>query len=323
MTWLLTGGAGYIGAHVALALKASGRSVVALDDLSSGVPERLPADVPLVRASVLDEDAVRRAVREHRVTGVVHLAAKKAVAESVADPLLYYRENVGGLEVLLRVLRDEGVEQMVFSSSAAVYGMPDVDLITESSPTEPINPYGESKLVGEWMLRDSARAFGLRWASLRYFNVAGAGSDALADTGVNNLVPLVFRALDRGESPQVFGGDYPTPDGSCVRDYIHVADLADAHVAAADWLEGGAAAGTYNVGRGEGSSVLEVLAVTREVTGIDVEPKLVDRRPGDPARLVASAAAIERDLGWTARRDLRDMVSSAWQGWRFVQQPTS
>ncbi len=315
MTWLLTGGAGYIGAQVALALRDAGRDVVVLDDLSSGDEGRLPAGVPLVRASVLDEAAVRSALAGHQVTGVVHLAAKKAVGESVADPLKYYRENVSGFEVLLRAMRDEGVDRMVFSSSAAVYGMPDVDIITEDSPTRPINPYGETKLVCEWMLRDAARAHGLTWTSLRYFNVAGSGEPALADRGANNLIPLVFRALDRGKPPQVFGADYPTPDGSCVRDYIHVGDLAEAHVAAADRLESGGLSGTYNVGRGEGASVFEVLAVVREVTGVDIEPKVVDRRPGDPARLVASAAAIERDLGWTARRDLRDMVASAWEGW--------
>jgi UDP-glucose 4-epimerase len=316
MTWLLTGGAGYIGAHVALALRQAGRDVVALDDLSTGDAGRLPAGVPLVQASVLDEGAVRAALREHYVTGVVHLAAKKAVGESVADPLLYYRQNVTGFETLLGAMRDSGVDRMVFSSSAAVYGMPDVEVLTEDSPTQPINPYGETKLICEWLLRDAARAHGLRWTSLRYFNVAGAGGEVLADTGANNLIPLVFRALDRGEPPQVFGDDYPTPDGSCVRDYIHVSDLADAHVVAAEWLDGDNASGTYNIGRGEGASVFEVLAVVREVTGIDVEPRVVARRPGDPARLVASPERVERDLGWRARRDLRDMVESAWQGWR-------
>jgi UDP-glucose 4-epimerase len=318
MTWLLTGGAGYIGAHVALALRESGRGVVVVDDLSTGEADRLPDDVPLVQASVLDGAAVRSALTEHRVTGVVHLAAKKAVGESVEDPLLYYRENVSGFETLLRAMRDAGVGRMVFSSSAAVYGMPDVEVLTEDSPTQPINPYGETKLVCEWLLRDAARAHGLRWTSLRYFNVAGAGGKALADTGANNLIPLVFRALDRGQPPQVFGDDYPTPDGSCVRDYIHVSDLADAHVAAAEWLDGDNASGTYNIGRGEGASVFEVLAVVREVTGIDVAPRVVARRPGDPARLVAGAERIERTLGWRAQRDLRDMVESAWQGWRAV-----
>ncbi len=323
MTWLLTGGAGYIGAHVALALRASGRDVVVLDDLSTGDPARLPADIPFAQASVLDEDAVRSSLREHRVTGIVHLAAKKAVGESVAQPLLYYRENVSGFETLLRAAVDVGVERMVFSSSAAVYGMPDVDVITEDTATLPVNPYGETKLVCEWLLRDVGRAHGMRWTSLRYFNVAGAGSENLADTGVNNLIPMVLRALDQGQRPRVFGEDYATPDGSCVRDYIHVADLAEAHVAAADRLQGegpqgGDHAEVYNVGRGEGASVKEVLRVVREVTGIDVEPQVVDRRPGDPARLVASPAAIEKDLGWRAERDLRDMVESAWKGWQAM-----
>ncbi|RJK94310.1 UDP-glucose 4-epimerase GalE [Vallicoccus soli] len=315
MTWLLTGGAGYIGAHVAHALRAAGEDVVALDDLSSGVPERLPEGVPLVRASVLDTDAVRAAFREHGVTGVVHLAAKKAVGESVAEPLLYWRENVGGLESLLRVVDEEGVRDVLFSSSAAVYGTPDSDVIVEDGPTAPINPYGETKLVGEWMLRDLATARGTRWTSLRYFNVAGAGSPQLGDTAVANLIPMVFRALDRGEAPKVFGDDYPTPDGSCVRDYIHVADLADAHVVAAQRLRDGGPSAVYNVARGEGASVKEVLAVVREVTGLDVEPEIAPRRPGDPARLVASPAAIERDLGWRAQHDLRAMVASAWEAW--------
>ena len=315
MTWLLTGGAGYIGAHVAVALQAAGEQVVVLDDLSTGEAERVPAGAALVRASVLDEPIVRAALRDHAVTGVVHLAAKKAVGESVEDPLKYYRENVTGFETLLRATVAEGVDRMVFSSSAAVYGMPDTELVTEETPTRPINPYGETKLVCEWLLRDVARAHGLRWVSLRYFNVAGAGSPSLADTGAHNLIPMVFRALDRGEAPKVFGEDYPTPDGSCIRDYIHVGDLAEAHVAAASWL-GGGASGTYNVGRGEGVSVKEVMAVVREVTGLDVEADVVDRRPGDPARLVASPAAIEADLGWAAQRGLREMVASAWEGWR-------
>ena len=313
---MLTGGAGYIGAHVIVALQRAGHEVVVLDDLSTGERDRVPAGVPLVEASVLDGDAVRRALRDHEVSGVVHLAAKKAVGESVAEPLLYYRENVEGFRVLLDAMLATGTDRMVFSSSCATYGSPDVDVITEETPQHPINPYGETKLVCEWMLRDVARATGLSWASLRYFNVAGAGAPELGDTGVHNLIPLVFRALDRGEAPRVFGGDYPTPDGTCIRDYIHVADLADAHVAAADRLEAGGAGAAYNVGRGEGASVKEVVAVVAEVTGRDVTPDVVDRRPGDPPRLVADPTGAQRDLGWRASRDLRDMVASAWEAWQ-------
>ena len=316
MTWLLTGGAGYIGGHIAHALKDAGLGVVVLDDLSSGLPSRVPEGVPLVPTSVLDVDRVSAALREHRVTGVVHLAAKKAAGESVEQPLRYYRENVTGFERLLTAMGQAGVGRIVFSSSAAVYGSPDTELVTEESPTVPVSPYGESKLIGEWLLRDLARAAGLSWVSLRYFNVAGAGAPHLGDTGIFNLIPMVFQALTRGERPKVFGGDYPTPDGSCVRDYIDVVDLADAHLVAARRLEQGSTGEVYNVGRGEGVSVKEVLEVVRRVTGTDLAYDVVDRRPGDPARIVASAEKIGRDLGWHARRGLEDMVSSAWRSWQ-------
>ncbi|MDP9398313.1 MAG: UDP-glucose 4-epimerase GalE [Actinomycetota bacterium] len=320
MTWLLTGGAGYIGGHIAHALKDAGLGVVVLDDLSSGLPSRVPEGVPLVSTSVLDADRVSAALREHRVTGVVHLAAKKAAGESVEQPLRYYRENVTGFERLLTAMGQAGVGRIVFSSSAAVYGSPDTELVTEESPTVPVSPYGESKLIGEWLLRDLARAAGLSWVSLRYFNVAGAGAPHLGDTGVFNLIPMVFQALARGERPKVFGDDYSTPDGSCVRDYIDVVDLADAHLAAARRLEGAGPVGeVYNVGRGEGVSVKEVLEVVRRVTGNPFPHDVVARRPGDPARIVASAEKIGRDLGWHARRDLEEMVASAWQAWQARQ----
>ena len=317
MTWLLTGGAGYIGGHIAHALKDAGLGVVVLDDLSTGLVSRVPEGVPLVPTSVLDTDGVAAALREHRVTGVVHLAAKKAAGESVEQPLRYYRENVTGFERLLTAMGDAGVGRIVFSSSAAVYGSPDTEVVTEESPTVPVSPYGESKLIGEWLLRDLARAAGLSWVSLRYFNVAGAGAAHLGDTGVFNLIPMVFQALSRGQRPKVFGDDYPTPDGSCVRDYIDVVDLADAHVVAAERLadSAGGVGEVYNVGRGEGVSVKEVMEVARKVTGIDFTYDVVGRRPGDPARIVASAEKIGRDLGWHARRDLDDMVTSAWEAW--------
>jgi len=316
MTWLLTGGAGYIGAHIIRAFREVGLGVVVLDDLSTGIRENVPDDVPFVDASVEDATAVRKALREHSVTGVLHLAAKKAVGESVEQPLLYWGDNVGGTRAVLQACLDEGVDRVLFSSSAAVFGEPPVELVTEETPAAPISPYGETKLVGEWMLRDVATATGLRWVALRYFNVAGAGAPELADRSVNNLVPMVFQRLTDGEKPQLFGDDYPTRDGSCVRDYIHVVDLAEAHAAAAQRLDDGPLGEVYNVGRGEGVTVKEVLATMREVTGIDFAVDVVDRRPGDAPSYFADATKIREQLGWTARLDLRDMVDSAWQAWR-------
>jgi UDP-glucose 4-epimerase len=310
MTWLVTGGAGYIGLHVVRALRAGGHGVVVLDDLSTGRGDLV--DAPLVQGSVHDSALLRAIMRDHDVRGVIHLAAKKQVGESVERPLFYYRENVAGLMTLLEVMGECGADVLVFSSSAAVYGMPDVEFVTEQTPTVPLSPYGETKLVGEWLTRDAAVASGIRYAVLRYFNVAGAAAPELADTGVANLIPMVFRRLSAGHPPLLFGDDYPTPDGSCVRDFIHVADLAEAHVAALEHLSGGGANLLLNVGRGEGSSVREVLGMVGSVTGLPSEPEVRPRRPGDPARVVASNEAIRSILGWAARHDLRDMVTSAW-----------
>ncbi|MGW1320155.1 UDP-glucose 4-epimerase GalE [Streptomyces sp. NPDC002426] len=317
MTWLITGGAGYIGAHVAKAMTGAGEKVVVLDDISSGIEARLPADVTLVRGSASDREVLDRVLAEHAVTGVVHLAAKKQVGESVEKPLLYYRENVTGLGVLLEAVVAAGVRRFLFSSSAAVYGVPDVDLITEETPCAPINPYGETKLAGEWLVRATGRAHGISTACLRYFNVAGAAEPELADTGVFNVVPMFFDRLTRGETPRIFGDDYPTPDGTCVRDYIHVADLADAHLAVAAHLDRGTDGGdlTVNIGRGEGVSVRRLAELVGEVTGLPAEPVIEPRRPGDAARAVASAARMTEELGWTARRGMREMVESAWEGW--------
>lgn len=214
MTWLITGGAGYIGAHVARAMSAAGERVVVLDDLSTGVAGRLPAEIPLVRGSLLDREAVDAVLAGHEVTGVVHLAAKKQVGESVEQPLRYYRENLHGLTVLLDAVVAAGVGRFLFSSSAAVYGVPDVDLITEGTPTVPINPYGETKLAGEWLVRATGRAHSIATGCLRYFNVAGAARPELADTGVFNIIPMFFDRISRGEAPRIFGDDYPTPDGT-------------------------------------------------------------------------------------------------------------
>ncbi|WP_306316631.1 MULTISPECIES: UDP-glucose 4-epimerase GalE [unclassified Streptomyces] len=320
MTWLITGGAGYIGAHVARAMTDAGERVVVLDNVTSGVPARLPESIPLVRGSALDTELVARVCAEHEVTGVVHLAAHKQVGESVEKPELYYRDNVGGLAALLETVAAAGVRRFVFSSSAAVYGNPDIpvtDLITESTPTAPVNPYGETKLAGEWLVRAAGQAHGMATVCLRYFNVAGAAAPELADIGVYNVIPMVFDRLTRGEAPRIFGDDYPTADGTCVRDYIHVADLAEAHLAAARRLSASDAGGdlTLNIGTGQGASVRELIDVIADVSG-DRTPALVEpRRPGDAPRAVGSSALAERELGWKAQRGVREMVESAWAGW--------
>ncbi|MFC4496065.1 UDP-glucose 4-epimerase GalE [Streptomyces ovatisporus] len=338
MTWLITGGAGYIGAHVARTMMEAGERVVVLDDLSAGVPARLEGTEPwpvLVRGAVSDRRLLDRTFEEHEVTGVLHLAARKQVGESVERPLHYYRENVHGLTVLLEAVVDAGVRRFVFSSSAAVYGTPDVDLVTERTPCVPMNPYGETKLTGEWLVRATGRATGMATACLRYFNVAGAARPELADTGVFNIVPMFFDALTRGEAPLIFGDDYPTPDGTCVRDYIHVQDLAEAHLAAARHLGAEPAASgaagtsgapgeargrdlTVNIGTGRGVSVREMADLVAEITG-KREPaaRVAPRRAGDPARVVASAELAAKELGWTARHSVRDMLTSAWEGWRL------
>jgi UDP-glucose 4-epimerase len=317
MTWLLTGGAGFIGAHVVRSLQGSGRDVVVLDDLSTGLARKVPAGVPLVQADVCDRDAVAGVLRAHAITGVIHLAAKKAVGESVARPHHYYRENVDGALALTEAMVSEGVTRFVYSSSAAVYGSPDVDVVLESTPTLPVSPYGETKLVGEWIGRDLAVAAGLSVVALRYFNVAGAGGDDLGDVGAFNLIPMVLRAHTRGERPQVFGDDYPTPDGTCVRDYIHVVDLADAHVAAAARTEADEPGfAVYNIGRGVGSSVREVLASVSTAMGLELDVEVTARRAGDPPRLVGSVDLARAELSWTASRDLDAMTTSAWAAWQ-------
>ncbi|WP_314411919.1 UDP-glucose 4-epimerase GalE [Streptomyces sp. DSM 40484] len=316
MTWLITGGAGYIGAHVVRAMTEADERTVVYDDLSTGLSERVPDGVPLVVGSTLDGERVARALRDHAITGVVHLAAKKQVGESVELPLHYYRENVEGLRVLLQAVTAAAVPSFVFSSSAAVYGMPDVDLVTEQTPCVPINPYGETKLAGEWLVRAAGRAHSLSTACLRYFNVAGAATPELADVGVFNIVPMVFEKLTAGEPPRIFGDDYATPDGTCVRDYIHVVDLAEAHVAAARRLA--AAPGTdltLDIGRGEGVSVRRMIDRITEITGHTLAPTVTPRRPGDPARVVASAERVASELAWKAKYGLDDMITSAWEGW--------
>ena len=321
MKWLITGGAGYIGAHVVESTLATGREVIVLDDMSTGIFSRLSQGIPLTQISLQDSDAVQKVFQTHSISGVLHLAAKKRVGESVERPDYYWQENVVGLQNLLGAMQAHNVKNFVFSSSAAVYGQPEVPpgtLITEETPCAPINPYGATKLEGEVLSRAMAESDGLKVAALRYFNVAGAGRPELGDQDIFNLVPIVFDALERGEQPIVFGDDYATPDGSCIRDYVHVQDLADAHIAAMDFVEKSDAGFTaINIGTGSGASVFEVLAMIQDVTGISVDPIIGKRREGDPAALVADVSFAKDVLGWQSSRDLRDIVTSAWDAWQL------
>lgn len=314
MTWMVTGGAGYIGSHVVRAFGEVGIPAVVLDDLSSGHRGFVPQDVPFVEGTILDTALVTDALRTHGVTGVVHLAGFKYAGVSVQRPLHTYDQNVTGTVHLLDAMTAADVRRIVFSSSAAVYGTPDVDLVTEDTPTAPESPYGESKLIGEWLLRDQARAADLHHTSLRYFNVVGSGTPDLYDTSPHNLFPLVLDALAEGRTPRINGDDYPTPDGTCVRDYVHVADLAASHVAAARALaEGRELRPVYNLGSGDGVSVREIMTAMANATGRTFDPEIAPRRPGDPARIVASGEAAARDLDWVMRHTLTQMVASAWE----------
>jgi UDP-glucose 4-epimerase len=320
MTWLITGGAGYIGAHVVLETMKSGRDLVVLDDLSTGVATRLPSGIEIERVTLTDADAVESVFARHNFNGVLHLAAKKKVGESVERPDYYWQENVGGFQNLVDALSRHAVKNLVFSSSAAVYGAAEIEpgrTISEIEKCSPINPYGLTKLEGEIISEALSVSDGFKVAALRYFNVAGAGNPELGDQFAFNLVPIVFEAIDAKLSPNVFGNDYSTPDGSCIRDYVHVQDLAEAHISAMDLVESiqpGFEA--INIGTGVGASVFEVLSMIQDVTGIELNPEIVDRRSGDPAALVADVSKAKEILGWQSRFQLRDIVESAWQAWQ-------
>lgn len=322
---LITGGAGYIGAHIARLLRERGDDVVVVDDLSSGDQVRL-GDTPLVSFDLAATGAVDRlieTIERYSVESIVHMAARKQVGESVAHPAIYFRDNIGSLANVVEASALTGVKRLVYSSSAAVYGIPSGAPVTEDAATEPINPYGETKLVGEWLVRDAAVAHGIRSVTLRYFNVAGAGWDDLGDPNVQNLVTIAIDRTVRGLAPVVFGDSFDTPDGTGVRDYIHVMDLAEAHLAALDVLaaaavDGPVAASVYNVGTGRGASVREVLAGLASASGEDLEPIIDPPRPGDPPSVVADPSRIAEELGWRSTRTLEDMVDSAWRAheWR-------
>ncbi|MGD0062403.1 MAG: UDP-glucose 4-epimerase GalE [Streptosporangiaceae bacterium] len=315
MRVLVTGGAGYIGSVVAAQLITAGHEVTVLDDLSTGFADAVPAGAIFVKGTLRDCAAE---VLSDGTEAVLHFAAKSLVGESVADPAKYWSNNLGGTIALLEAMREIGVRRLVFSSTAAVYGEPERTPITETDPTRPTSPYGASKLAVDTTLSEFARLHGFGAVSLRYFNVAGA--QQIADgrwlgerhNPETHLIPNVLAGVTDGRRVEIFGEDYPTPDGTCVRDYIHVADLADAHLRALAAARPGQHS-IYNLGHGTGFSVREVIEVCRDVTGADIAVDVAARRPGDPAVLVASSAKIQAELGWHAQRDLRAMAADAWE----------
>ncbi len=317
MSWLVTGGAGYIGSHVVRAFRDAGEQVVVLDDLSTGRANFVPEGVPLVETSLLDTEAVRSALVDHEATGVVHIAGYKYASESVHRPLYTWRQNVEGTASLLHAMEEVGVRTLVFSSSAGIYGSPTVEVVTETTPDAPTSPYGESKLAAEVLIRAQASATAdterpLRQTSLRFFNVIGSHGEVY-DASPYNILPRVFTGLLEGQAPVIYGTDYPTPDGTCIRDYICVSDVAHAHLAAAHALgEGQPLEQVYNLGSGRGTSVKEMMDAIVEVTGTELRPTIGPRRRGDPARIVADGTLATRDLGWSMYHPIQDIVASAW-----------
>lgn len=317
MSVLVCGGAGYIGSHNVHALLDRGESVVVIDNLQTGHREAVPAAATFVEGDIRNPAALDAIFREHSIDAVLHFAANSLVGESMTVPLKYFDNNVHGMQILLEAMVRHGVNAIVFSSTAAVYGEPSVVPITEDAPTSPTNPYGESKLIMEKMMRWVRQAHGTRFVSLRYFNVAGAredGSIGEAHNPETHLVPIMLQVpLGQRDSLTIYGDDYSTPDGTCIRDYIHVLDLADAHLLALDHLRSGGEGGIFNLGNGQGFSVREMLDAARRVTGHAIPITMGARRAGDPARLVAAADKAREVLGWTPRfMDIEQVIKSAW-----------
>jgi UDP-glucose 4-epimerase len=316
MTILVTGGAGYIGSHMVHELVDAGEPIVVLDNLSTGFRFLIPSAVPFVAGSTGDRELVAKTIQRYGVDAIIHFAASIVVPDSVRDPLSYYRNNTMNTCALLEVAAETGVKQFIFSSTAAVYGNPEQVPIREDAATAPISPYGTSKLMSEIMLHDAGKAYGLRFVVLRYFNVAGAdpkGRTGQATPQATHLIKVACEtALGKRLKIDVFGTDYPTPDGTCIRDYIHVSDLARAHSAALAYLRRGGASATFNCGYGHGASVLEVIDAVRRVSGRDFAVEISGRRPGDPAELVANVDRIRATLDWRPQfKDLDTIVAHA------------
>jgi UDP-glucose 4-epimerase len=308
---LVVGGAGYIGSHVAWVLQESGHEVRIFDDFSNGLRRRVDGFfTDVVVGDVLDIAALVDAM--HGVDSVIYLAAKKAVGESVLNPLKYYSNNIGGILNALAAMAYTGVKKIVFSSTAAVYSPASISAIKESDQLVPLSPYGETKLLSEQLISRVAKAEGVSAISLRYFNVVGASKLEFADNSRDNLVPRVFNAYWKQERPEIFGDDYPTKDGTCIRDYIHVGDLAEAHLLALRAVENSLIGEVYNVGSGSGYSVKEMIAQMSDSMGVNLNPLVVGRREGDSPQLIASISKIEGDLGWRPKSSLKEMIDSAW-----------
>ena len=307
MTVLVTGGAGYIGSHMVLELGDAGERVVVLDNLSTGFSWAVAEGVPLITGDSGDQALVARLIRDHAIDAIIHFAASVVVPESVRNPLAYYRNNTMNTRALIECAANNGVRHFIFSSTAAVYGNPTETPVKEDSPTQPISPYGWSKLMSETMLRDAGSAHDLRYVILRYFNVAGgdpSGRTGQSSKDATHLIKVaVETALGRRPSLQVFGTDYPTPDGTCIRDYIHVTDLARAHSDALRHLRSGGSSLTLNCGYGHGFSVLEVIEAVKRASGVDFKIELTSRRAGDPAQIVADSRQARATLGWQPRLD--------------------
>jgi UDP-glucose 4-epimerase len=318
MRILVTGGAGYIGSHMVATLLRGGHHVVVVDNLSAGHREVVPSAARFAELDVRDRVEMTNLLREEKIEAIFHFASRIQVGESVSNPRLYWRDNLSAAVELLEAALDSGVDRFILSSTAAVYGNPLEVPIPEDHPTEPVNVYGESKLAIEKMLRSYSKAYGLRYAALRYFNAAGA--DAESGLGERHdpethLLPLILEtAAGRRKSITIYGRDYPTPDGTCIRDYIHVVDLAEAHLAALEYLNRGGESGAFNLGTGVGHSVREVITVAKEISGKEITVEVGPRRPGDPPALVASPKRAEELLGWRAQRGkLSDIVRDAWK----------